>query len=538
MIRPFILIFIALFSLGITSPSETIQAREPQELCFASWQWYEDEDGSTWDTPWRRNTLGMIDLRTLPQQGTPGPTPQGRGLFILDTAGLCADSGMPLSPTLDTILTPLESLILEEQLGLPAGSMALISIEQAIWDIFTVHADPTGQTAVKPIRGRISEQVTLRLPAYGVIRQEAFTPTHLTNTEEVFKADYRRNKNEGTATSTLRAWTEITMIKIYGEANDANADRLMPPEHRDDGWGCDRETCTEITDNFNRPNNTDLNASDAGKTLDGAAATWQWTEVDGQFAISGNEVRANLSPAAASFPASARAERDLSSDDQRAEIDNISFSITGAMTGVATRFSPASKTYYAFWARDSTSFGHNIDKIVSGVHTNLKSDSIAESAGFNIRGESEDSTLTLFIDDVQYSDFSITDTSITGNLRTGIVTHSSDNVFSDSDNFSAADLAVPAATPQRIIIIKNKTQDIMRGMKMLVQADIERFMNIQKILQEQAIKTFIGKKPLAPGEQLANHELLPIYFKIGKEYGLKDNELARAILRPVFIGGL
>lgn len=182
---------------------------------------------------------------------------------------------------------------------------------------------------------------------------------------------------------------------------------------------------TTYTDDFNR-----------------ASLGSDWTSVDGGYTITGStELYFNVN--ASALPGSARYEHDLSSDDHFVQIDWTSASSANYFIGPAARFDPSAETLYYAVARENSPRKF-IGKVVAGSNSTLWTESLSGTgAPHTVKIVCDGSNLSMYVDAVLGQ--TITDTSITGYLRTGIVSHSTR--FAQGDNFVAEDLPTPTPSP-------------------------------------------------------------------------------------------
>lgn len=171
-----------------------------------------------------------------------------------------------------------------------------------------------------------------------------------------------------------------------------------------------------IADDFVRADSTSLGASSEG---------WSWLEIpgDGWYIESNMAVRRQEG----STDPSARAEINLGTADHYAELNVNTLTGTSNLTNQAVagiRFNPAAHTHYACMLSlenpGTGEFHDQIRKVVDGTATML-ADTIWTGTlpwSGTVRGECEGSTIRMLRDGVERQ--SITDTSITGHVRTGL----------------------------------------------------------------------------------------------------------------------
>lgn len=158
-----------------------------------------------------------------------------------------------------------------------------------------------------------------------------------------------------------------------------------------------------------------------------------WTEVVGDWDVVSNKIRLISTAGAYSL----RAEHDLDSADHYAQAD-VTWSATANRGGTAVRFAAAAETFYNGFGIANTD-NAVIRKTVAGTPTDLAS--VARTIGAEtllVRTEVSGSSLKLFIAGVEVT--SVTDTSITGNLRTGLYGTHPAGTTQEFDNFQAGDL--------------------------------------------------------------------------------------------------
>lgn len=392
-------------------------------IYLAPWEWFSIDGNDHWRSP-DGDALSTLDLRTLAQQAAVGPTPQGYGVFAYAGARTITDS-VALGEFLDDSLTGQQRNAIETRLGRAIPSQT--TVLDFLWDTFTSASDPAGLLWPKPLRGGLTKPLRLRFQG-AVVKQEAMSVdlAHRSRIIDVYREDYRRNRGDGTPLEALRRWTGSTCIKLIGTLDDSAADIIMPPEFRDDGWATPKTT---ITESFNTSDSDTL-----GPDL-------TWTEVEGDIDIVSNKASASGNDD------SARAETDLSSDDHYAQAE-LTAGADSRGCGVICRYSSSAATFYIGGARRNAFDRFQLWKNVSGTNSEI---------GENNADTAWDGTASTFYLEVDGSDLelkqdgasriTLTDTSITGNLRCGIGNRlgvSAGNTVT-WDVFEAADLAAGAA---------------------------------------------------------------------------------------------
>ena len=399
------------------------------------WVW---ENGS-WNPP--AGTVAVIDLRTLPQMGAPGPVAQGYGLFgvniTLGTGYRLIATGS--DPNLTAISTNTRNAI-GRDLGYTVSGTSVIDL---LWDIFTVHSDPTGFTAPKPLMPETGGR--LRLTFGAAVRQEAFlfgVHPHTEKVAAVLQNDYRAialdaalgRVHPDLPGKVLDSWAE--KYRIDKRAKEQWA-RMVPPELREAAVLVAH--ATTITESFNKADSdtlgpdlnwTELNSNDTDVVSN--AAEWQTS----RFSAAADANRANSS---------------LSSADMYAQAET-TISGSGNYAGAMVRKdSSATLTMYGAWRRfDGINWQVRLEKVVSGTITNLATNTITPSSPDTIKVSAEGTSIKSYHNGTQYG--SVTDSAISGNTYAGLFgCEASFSTNPRADNFEAADLGA-SATSQIIMI--------------------------------------------------------------------------------------
>jgi hypothetical protein len=430
--------------------SDTVHAQPAaQDVCFARWVWNNTEDPSEpfWEAPFITNITGLIDLRSVPDMSLAGGTAQGYGLFAYDIP--MGATGMHcLGGNLDAAMTLVQANTIALILGKPMGSIRARDMRGIIEELLTSDADPTGLTFAKPVRSSRKLGLKINLGGYGTIVDKPFSTSSasFTATLGVRFADYRRLRAAGTPARTLRKWTGYDMLQYYGRTGDEFVSQLVPPEHVGDGW---ERPATTIGDTFTDTNGTSITAH----TATGPGGGYGWSLAAGDaMEIQSNEI----STAGNNASNHARANSDLSSDDMHATADIVAIAaVSGRAAGTLIRWDSVAtpdETFYRARLRRSGANCHiRISKYESASATQLLDGGTFTCPSFPVtfRFEMDGSDMEVFLNAV--SQETLTDTSITGNVRAGIYLQGENpGTESIEDNFEAADLAVAA---RRIIRI-------------------------------------------------------------------------------------
>lgn len=413
---------------------------------LAKWVWDTDDTGGFWTSP-GGDHIGCIDLRTLKQMGSPG-TINGYGIFCYKTTKTIRDAiylGLDVNAELDFKQREnLKSILNLPEI--PSGKLTDI-----IWDILGKYSDPTGKTGPKTIMPDSKLDMDLYLGGFSKIKSEKFDiNTHPLKDKVlgVIKNDYKITHGDGRP--------KVTRQKVMGallkKFKVSDHTIFLPEGFPDEGW---KEPNTTFADSFNRADNTDLNDSDTGKLKNGSAGTWQWNEVDADHEIESNTIQNVGTDVAYS-----RCDDDLSSADQTCDgltkIVNIEQN-SAKQWGPCARFSASANTSYMFMRqfRNSTTASSTVfiilRKTVTGSRTNIgTSQELDVNVDEVIQTEINGSTLRGLLD--EFVRDTITDTAITGNLRTGIYSVSSASAGHIAmDDWASADIVAAGAADHIVI---------------------------------------------------------------------------------------
>lgn len=401
---------------------------------MAEWEWNTTAEGSFWRPP-GGDHLGVLDLRTYDQMASSGIL-TGYGIFVYSSSRTLSGS-VYFGENKDATLRAAQKTEIINLLGL--SELTSNTPGEFMWDMFTKYADPRGLAGPKPIRGSIRKIMKLSIGGIGLIYQERYNIQHSSRSIQVFQADYRRQRLAGVDLDHLRKWTGTEMIKQFRAANDATALLMLPPEYSSDGW---RLPGTPITESFDTTDSDTL-----GPDL-------TWTEVTDDIDIVSNKAEyQELNP---NGDASARAETALSSADHYAQADvTKQGGSSGHYSGTAIRFNSSATTfYYGGWRPDGTTELH-IGKVVAGSQSELTTADVSGDPGegetHTVKLEITDDDLTLTYDEGLGSEQTLTlnnDTSISGNLYTGIAGKAANSGQIQWDNFEADSLSVLTGTSQ------------------------------------------------------------------------------------------
>lgn len=401
------------------------------------WVWAVDaQSNGQWQRP--SNAIAAIDLRTMSQQGSPGPTANGFGLFA--TTGTLSSPYVAMGQGNDMATVNVTNTMRnnwESRLGYrPVGT----NLAAILWDQLTAGSDPSGAAGPKPLMPGHDNQLELRLGVYR--RTEGFrfgVHSHTAKVEAVHQAAYRTVHDDAVAKrvpddlpgKVLDMWVEKYGIS---KADKATWERLVPSDLRSTATLVPH--ATTITENFN------------GTDSDTVCAQLSCTEVDGDWDLVSNKAR--LVSNFGSTMRDVRADSDLSSVDHYSQI--VADNESGTVSYVATRFASAAETfyYYGIDLNHPASGEWEIGKVVTGTKTALSTVGSVDTSGApaTLYGQSNGSSLELKVGGV--SKTTVTDSAITTGTRCGVVGYDPAGVTGpEFDDLTCADLA--AATDNTVL---------------------------------------------------------------------------------------
>lgn len=192
---------------------------------------------------------------------------------------------------------------------------------------------------------------------------------------------------------------------------------------------------TTLGDTFARADNTDLNAANTGKTLNGSAATWQWTEVENDSQIASNRLSNVSTPA----NVLARAEQDLASSDH--EVQAVLLNTTSAtttFTGLVARFSASAQDGYVMRTNQGNCWLYSMS---AGTLTEIATvaTGTGTASGVLCKLSCIGTSIVCTIDGVDV--ISVTDSTFTSGVRVGAFMRASGANRAKLESFFAQDVA-------------------------------------------------------------------------------------------------
>ena len=397
------------------------------------WQWTTGNGMACYAPP--AGVVGCLDLGTLPQMSVG-----------------CADRGRLLCWTQDDVALPSEyeslgvgdcrelntdGAMLDKFQSLVGYRPQGAKLVDAVWDCLEGGADIDGATGPLPLVPTTRGNLELHFAGHSIVKRRRFkwgNDAASPKLKQLLRKEFRgllqnakagKLKDAKHAFRVLDYWCDKYGVSDWREFVPANLQKDVPGRVKHE---------TAITDNFNR--------ADAG-ALGTSAEGWSWAE---NFQNAGIVSNRGHNTSNGGGPSASRAETDLSSADHYAQAAFVQAAdITNYFSPVA-RFDPSAITFYQGGVYGDLS-QFKIVKTVAAVDTVLGSGSVTLSLPEPIRVECNGSSIKSYQSGVER--VAVTDTAITGFLRTGILTYrqssSTDLLF---DDFVAADLAAgPTGSP-------------------------------------------------------------------------------------------
>jgi hypothetical protein len=417
--------------------------------------------GPQWRCPGGGGT--MLDLRPASEQGSDPLTATPAGAILAGYPAARTIAGATyLGNDFAATLTLAQRTALRNALSIGTAFTAT-TFGAIVAEILGAKSDPTNSVRAKPVLPNTAGNIEVILAGVVAFRR-AFTGTgdaHWGQIQAVEQADYRSVRTRclafasaingatqgdgslaarlitGFALANKVTWAtaQSTLATVYTQKYlrylgglvrkyatwSIARQQFIPAGLNDEG---ELPPQTTLTDDFNR--------ADSG-TMGTASGGFSWTQYGAGMGIGSNRLVTN----SLSF-GWGRAESDLSSADHTAQIDIINFHTTvdGAGSG-AVRYDASANTCY-FGVVYSGSPQYQLYKVVSGGATQIASATGTATPPITVKTGAVGSTITIYQSGV--SVLSTTDTSITGNLRTGVNTYSGNNVgHGIFDNFQGDD---------------------------------------------------------------------------------------------------
>ena len=367
-----------------------------------------------WQAPQSRFQTGVIDLRGQNDRVLLALPATGWALFSYSQQVTDADL-IFLTDTLTAPLSVTARQALQNAWNLPINGATL---SEVLWNLLTQQGDPTGLVRWKPLMPRQDLQMRLVLGTRGVIREQRLIPgvsPEWMMVLAVLQQDYRRLSVDDPETMTrlLTVWAERYGLPSETFIPDDAPIRLQAQPHH-----------TTITEDWNCTDSTTIDCD-----LD-------WTEISGDLEIRTERVGV-VGESVGSF-ARARAESDLSSDDHYIQAQIYDSADADDEIRVLGRHAAAASAFYGY-LRDGSGGGAGAQErqvfvqnptFTLLVEENASSPTAGDLQRFEVNGSNLDAY------DAGVLQLSTTDTSLTGNVRTGVACREN----AEADNYEAGDL--------------------------------------------------------------------------------------------------
>lgn len=375
--------------------------------------WTTDDLGPHWAAP--AGSVAAIDLRPVSSCAKAGIV-EGWGLFDIPSNPPATANLIPLAASMDTVPTNQIRNKIASTLNITVGSTETLG--DILWRILTVDRDLIGANMCP---GVLPDKGPLRISLGQFKREKPFAV------------------GQGAEWPGVQADLQRQYRQLY---NDAQAG-LIPPKHYLkvlDFWCEDYKTAdwslfvpADLPQEAPIPHSTTLNES-FNKANGALGPDLTWTVTAGGVGVVSNQAI----PQNASVFNSARAESDLSSSNHYAQVTLTELGNGITHFGPAARYSSSAVTCYRAieYGADNNMY---LSKIVAGTETHLGNVAITPSIPEPIKIECNGSTITAYQNGV--SRVSLTDTSITTGIRTGLHGYGIGVTAPTVDSFVAADLA-------------------------------------------------------------------------------------------------
>lgn len=378
------------------------------------WVWDTAGPFSFWRLP--TSSVGGVDLRPLPAQAIAGGSPQGFAFAATMQPVAGIQIAHSLNFTAEQATTGMRDAWEAEMGYRPTGGPNVVDL---LWDQLTDGSDPTGENGPKPLMPGVDNVLRLYVGGHSLVKSERFrwgVHPHTNRVRDLLRRQFAEQWERTNGHDHCRRCLDFTCEKYrvsdWKEFVPANLHVHVPGRLRHE---------TTITESFPGTSAT------LGGDLTWAELTDAFANASGEATHTGGQVHF------------ARAESDLSSDDHRAQLVQTG-TISGERAfGPGVRFNASIQSgYYCYYYGSSGIL--RLEKWVSGIQTNLADESVSPSAPVTWKISIDGSTLKSFMDGVEKD--SVTDTALTGDLRTGLIGYGE----TTGDSFEAADLAAGGVT--------------------------------------------------------------------------------------------
>jgi len=398
------------------------------------WKWNESEPNLPhWAPP--VGAVGSLDLRSIPQQSTER-TQDGYGIFA-SKDDLSSDYELLGTGSLRDVKTSQrlnDRIPKRDRKRQPKGDDLLSLLLDAVCD----GSDPTGDSFAKPLMPDANMRLCLTIGDVSIQWKTAPWNYHWDKIQDVERADFQRHFDDAKAgRSKDKEHHRRILDALCDKYNLQGSDDwkgFIPAKIRKEIKGRLKHETT-ITDTFNRANAASLGTASGGFT---------WTRVQGS---NDTTIISNQAGPAIITDSRNRANSDLSSSDLYSQID-LSAWTAGDSFEPIVRAASAAVTFYIYIPANAASNTHRIFKCVAGTFSSL------QAASGNIASTGQTAKLIVsgssLVGSIAGVDrVSVTDTSITGNIRCGFGINSNSTALR-VDNFEAGDVSAATVTYTRL----------------------------------------------------------------------------------------
>lgn len=389
----------------------------------------------TWDSEQQEHrppdgAVCCLDLRPLPEQAKQEQS-GGWGFFAWNGGGDPPSDVISLGDGDCRSLQPTTSQRdeLRIRLGLAANPQGATLVD-VMGDVLGSRSDPTGESGPKPLMPIQGDGLEILLAGHSKVWGAPYAADEVLSVGARGRANRQRDVWRSTMKQALDVGTDHA-AKVLGAilrqhgVSMAEIDKGAPgrksqwqllmtarDRQRAGGQFQPKRPKTSFTDAFTRSDSSTLGAG------------WSTYLSSAEYGISSNKaIGGKAGTWGSGALESARLDSDVSSSDHFASVTIGAYVAAGSgdtWCGVAARFSAAAHTayYYAHVAR-SSSGSNRLDKIVAGVMTNLGTSSAANSDGDVVTCQPSGSSISGKKNGVVQ--VTVTDTSITGGTRCGLV---------------------------------------------------------------------------------------------------------------------
>lgn len=385
-----------------------------------------------------KDATATLDLRSVTafQAGDLGPALFGSDLDLGSDYTLLVDG--------DINDAPKDALRADFAAALGVGTVTGVTLLDWIWSALTLHADPTGQTACKPLLPTSDLHLELHFGGK-LLKRTLFdlASPEAAGVKGVLQEDYRKIRADTLGGKTSDAQLHLKVLDYWGEKYKvadpqnyfvpADLPKEAPIKHG-----------TTLTDDFNRADQAPLGTASGG-------GSWQsYTSLGSGLSTDSTRVAvvSNSYSDASAFSgitgwANSRLESDLSSSDAAVQCDVTALGATknGQIGPTVRNTTGADGTCYLARAVEVTAAIHLTKEASNGTLTDISSQSVTVS-GLPKQLYISFSGSSYVVKWNGSTVLSGTDTTISSGTRGGMFLYEPDLAAATAaDNWQAADLA-------------------------------------------------------------------------------------------------